>query len=273
MFGYTCRHHQGELLCDMCGTDSEHAQFTASFRCFGNLPELLKRRYRDSSIEYRFKAHPGVKDAIESMGIPHTEVDVVFANGRSVDFRYQLQHLDAIDVYPLHCAVPAETMLHLSVSPVEPVSFVIDLHLGKLARRLRLLGFDCLYQNDFSDAEIMQLSFGQQRVILTRDRGILRHRQVVHGYLVRSDQVDEQVREVISRYQLFDQIRAWRRCMACNGLLEKIEKAAIVDRLEPLTRRYYLDFRRCRACNRLYWQGSHFEKISRWLETLHRSET
>jgi uncharacterized protein with PIN domain len=153
------------------------------------------------------------------------------------------------------------------------VAFVIDLHLGKLARRLRLLGFDCLYQNDFSDAEIMQLSFDQQRVILTRDRGILRHRQIVHGYLVRSGQVDEQVREVIGRYQLFDQIRAWRRCMACNGLLEKVEKAAILDRLQPLTRRHYLDFRRCRDCNRLYWQGSHFEKISRWLETIPRSES
>ena len=207
------------------------------------------------------------------MGIPHTEVDVVLANGRSVDFRYQLQNLDAIDVYPFHCAVPAETLLHLCVLPVEPVAFVIDLHLGKLARRLRLLGFDCLYQNDFSDAEIMQLSFDQQRVILTRDRGILRHRQVVHGYLVRSDQVDEQVREIVGRYQLFDQIRTWRRCMACNGLLEKVEKAAILDRLQPLTRRHYLDFRRCRVCNRLYWQGSHFEKISRWLETFPRSES
>ena len=92
----------------MCGTESEHAQFTASFRYFGNLPKLLKRRYRVASIEYRFKAHPGVKDAIESMGIPHTEVDVVLANGRSVDFCYQLQNLDAIDVYPFHCAVPAE---------------------------------------------------------------------------------------------------------------------------------------------------------------------
>jgi uncharacterized protein with PIN domain len=257
----------------MCGTDSEQVPFTANFRCFGNLPKLLKRRYRRASIEYRFKAHPGVKDAIETMGIPHTEVDVVLANGRSVDFRYQLQPLDTIDVYPVHCAVPAETVLHLCVSPVKPVTFVIDLHLGKLARRLRQLGFDCLYQNDFSDAEIMHLSFDQQRIILTRDRGILRHRQVVHGYLVRSDQVDKQLREVVGRYQLFDQIRAWRRCLACNGLLEIVEKAAILDRLQPLTRRYYHDFRRCRDCNRLYWQGSHFEKINRWLETLHRSES
>ncbi len=256
----------------MYGTDSGQAQFTASFRCFGNLPALLKRRYRDASIVYRFKRHPAVKDAIESMGIPHTEVDVIVANGCSVDFHYQLQHLDTIDVYPLGCTVPAGTVLHLSAPPVEPVAFVIDLHLGKLTRRLRLLGFDCLYQNDFSDAEIMQLSFDQQRVILTRDRGILKHRQVVHGYLVRSDQVDEQIREVIDRYQLIDQIHAWRRCMACNGLLEKIEKAAIAERLQPLTRRYYLDFRRCRVCQRLYWQGSHFEKISRWLETLPGSD-
>lgn len=250
----------------MC--EPKPAESTATFRCFGNLPELLKRRYRHPSIDYRFKAHPGVKDAIEAMGIPHTEVDVILANGRSVDFKYQLQDLAVIDLYPLFCAVPVEAPLHLSPPPPNPATFVLDVHLGKLARRLRLLGFDCLYRNDFSDDTIMQLALDQERIILTRDRGILGHRQVVHGYLVRSGQIDEQVREIFSRYLLLERIQAWLRCTICNGLLETVEKAAIVERLEPKTKLYYTDFHRCRVCDRLYWQGSHFAKLNRWLGTL-----
>ncbi len=242
--------------------------FTAAFRYFGNLQNLLKSKYREGPIIYPFREHPGVKDAIEAMGTPHTEVNAILANGNSVGFSYQLQNLDSIDVYPLFLSVPAKQLIRLSPPPPDPATFVLDVHLGKLARRLRLLGFDCLYQNDFADAEIMQLSLEQGRIILTCDRGILKHRQVLFGYLVRSDQVDVQVREVLARYLLFDRIRPWLRCISCNGLLERVEKAAIEHRLEPKTRLYYEDFHHCIDCDRLYWKGSHFEKINRWLETL-----
>jgi hypothetical protein len=248
--------------------DTKDTPFTAVFRYFGNLQNLLKRKYCEGAIIYPFREHPGVKDAIEAMGAPHTEVNAILVNGSSVGFSYQLQNLDSIDVYPLFLSVPAKPLIRLSPPPPDPATFVLDVHLGKLARRLRLLGFDCLYQNDFTDAEIMQLSLEQGRIILTCDRGILKHRQVLYGSLVRSDQVDAQVREVLARYLLFDRIRPWLRCMSCNGLLERVEKAAIEHRLEPKTRLYYEDFHHCIDCDRLYWKGSHFEKINRWLETL-----
>ncbi len=252
----------------MCCLEPGHTPFAATFRYFGSLPELLKRRYREGPIVYRFREHPGVKDAIETMGIPHTEVDAILVNGHSINFNYQLQHHDSVDVYPVSAQLPEVSIILLSPIPPDPATFILDVHLGKLARRLRLLGFDCTYRTDFTDAEIMQLSLAEGRIILTCDRGILKHRQIRNGYLVRSDQVDQQVREILARYLLFDQIRAWRRCMACNGLLEGVAKAAIEDRLEPKTRLYYEDFHRCLNCDRLYWQGSHFEKLNRWLANL-----
>ena len=246
--------------------DLQPDQFTATFRCLAGLQELLVRRYRTRPIEYRFRGHPGVKDAIEALGVPHTEVDAILANGRPVGFDYQLQSGDTIDVYPVFAPVPVQSPVPLSHRPPDPAIFILDVHLGKLARRLRLLGFDCLYDNRYGDAEIIQLASDLQRIILTRDRGLLKHRQVRHGYLVRTDDVASQVREVIDRYQLRPQVRLWRRCMKCNGLLEQVQKSAVVHLLEPKTREYYEDFHRCSACGRLYWPGAHYAGIQRWLE-------
>ena len=237
----------------------------ARFRLHGGLEGLLVRRYRSDLPSYRFRDNPGIKDAIEAMGIPHTEVDVILANGLSVNFSYPLQDNDMIDVYPVFSDIPVASPLKLTPCPPDPVSFVLDVHLGKLARRMRLLGFDVCYRNDLDDAEIMDIAEGENRIILTRDLGILKHRKVMHGYLVRSDQIDCQLREILKRYELHGQIHLWTRCMVCNGLMEKVAKAEVLDRLEPKTRLYYEDFHRCSSCDQLYWQGSHYLKIAAWL--------
>ena len=252
----------------MARPDFQPDQFTATFRCFGGLQKLLVRRYREMPVEYRFRGHPGVKDAIEALGVPHTEVEAILANGRSVGFDHQLQPGDAIDVYPVFAPVPAQLLRPLSPQPPDPAAFILDVHLGKLARRMRLLGFDCLYDNHYGDAEIIRLASDRERIILTRDRGLLKHRQVRHGYLVRSDFVAVQVREVLARYRLSALVRLWRRCMTCNGLLEQVEKSAVEHCLEPKTRLYYHNFHRCTVCGRLYWPGSHYAGIQCWLESV-----
>lgn len=252
----------------MARPDEQPEQFIAAFRCFGGLDKLLTRRCRNRPIEYRFRGHPGVKDAIEALGVPHTEVDAILANGRSVGFDYQLQPGDVIAVYPVHTEMPSQPLRPLTPQPPDPAVFILDVHLGKLARLLRLLGFDCLYDNQYGDAEIIQLASDRERIILTRDRGLLKHRQVRHGYLVRSDAVAVQVREVLARYRLSARVQLWRRCMSCNGLLEQVDKSAVEQRLEPKTRLYYDDFHRCTTCGRIYWPGSHYAGIQRWLNTL-----
>ena len=252
----------------MARPDEQPEQFSAAFRCYGGLDKLLARRCRNGPVEYRFRGHPGVKDAIEALGVPHTEVDAILANGRSVGFDYQLQPGDVIAVYPVHAPMPALPLRPLTPQPPDPAVFILDVHLGKLARRLRLLGFDCLYDNQYGDAEIIRLASDRERIILTRDRGLLKHRQVRHGYLVRSDAVAVQVREVLARYRLSARVRLWRRCMSCNGLLERVDKPAVEQRLEAKTRLYYNDFHRCTACDRIYWPGSHYAGIQRWLTTV-----
>jgi uncharacterized protein len=239
----------------------------ARFRFHGGLEELLVRRYRADHPTYRFRDNPGIKDAIEAMGIPHTEVDVILANGLSVNFSYPLQDNDKIDIYPVLSDVPVSRPLRLSPCPPDPASFVLDVHLGKLARRLRLLGFDTCYKNDLDDAEIMAVADLENRIILTRDLGILKHRKVTHGYLVRSDYLDCQLREVLERYDLHGLIRLWSRCMLCNGLIEQVNKAEVEPFLELKTRQYYEKFQRCSNCGQLYWKGSHYRRITQWLNT------
>lgn len=242
------------------------ARSSARFRFRGGLEDLLVSRYRADQAIYRFRDKPGIKDAIEAMGIPHTEVDVILANGLSVSFSYPLQDNDIVDVYPVLSDVPITRPLQLSPAPPEPVTFVLDVHLGKLARRLRLLGFDASYRNAFDDLDIMAVAEREGRVILTRDLGLLKHRRVKHGYLVRSNRIERQLRDVMQRYDLHRRIRLWTRCMVCNGLLVEVDKEDVLDRLETRTRLYYHDFHRCSGCDRLYWQGSHHARIVAWLD-------
>ncbi len=251
-----------------CGTrkHSDTLESSASFQFNGCLQSLLVRKYRTTPIIYPFRDNPGIKDAIEAMGIPHTEVDVILVNNRSVDFSYQLHDQDQVSVFPVFSKLPIDDAIHLSPQPSLPISFVLDVHLGKLAKRLRLLGFDSYYRNDLGDAEILHISQASGRIILTRDLGILKHRCVNFGYLIRSDKVEEQTREVLSRFRLATCTQPFLRCMVCNGLVEPVKKTDILDLLEPRTKLYYEEFHRCRDCRRIYWQGSHFEKIKRWLD-------
>lgn len=241
----------------------EHA---ARFSFHGDLEELLVSRYRVRPIAYRFRDSPGVKDPIEAMGVPHTEVDVILANGLSVGFDYRLRDGDDVDVYPVRAAPPVRPLVPLSPPPPQPAIFALDVHLGKLARRLRLLGFDCFYRNDCGDDELISLALEQGRILLTRDLGILRQRRVVHGHLVRSGAVDAQVAAVLERYRLRDAIRPWLRCMVCNGLTRPVAKEDVLHRLEPKTRRYYDTFQRCEDCGQIYWQGPHHVRIKAWLD-------
>jgi uncharacterized protein with PIN domain len=153
--------------------------------------------------------------------------------------------------------------VRLRPAPLRETRFVLDGHLGKLARRLRLLGFDCAYATDSADEELVETSVGERRILLTRDRLLLRRRAVTHGYLLRSDRPDEQTREVVRRFQLAGSISPFTRCPACNGELVPVEKAAIEHRLAPGTRRTYDDFRTCPDCGRDYWQGAHHARLER----------
>lgn len=230
----------------------------AEFRFYEELNDFLPPEKRKRSFRYSFRGTPSVKDAIEALGVPHTEVDLILVNGESVGFDYLLKGGERVAVYPAFESLDISSLTRLRPQPLRRPRFVLDVHLGKLARLLRMLGFDTLYRNDYSDPEIIYISLREKRIILTRDRALLKHRAITHGYWVRSTHPREQLQEVLHRFDLFSRIRPFHRCMVCNGLIEEVSKSEVLDQLEPKTRRYYDEFYRCTGCGKIYWKGSHY---------------
>jgi len=238
----------------------------ATFRFYEELNDFLPARSKKQDLEYDFEGSPAIKDPIEAIGIPHTEVELIVVNGASVDFGYRLQDGDRVAVYPVFESFDIAPILKLREKPLRNLRFVCDVHLGKLARYLRMLGFDTLYRNDYRDAEIVYLSVSDNRIVLTRDRRLLYHRVITHGYWIRSDDPDEQMREVIRRFDLREMIRPMHHCPVCNGIIEPVSKQRVWNQLEPLTKKYYNNFYRCRDCGKAYWKGSHYERIHKRMQ-------
>jgi hypothetical protein len=235
---------------------------SASFRFYEELNDFLPHDKRKQTLTYTFYGKPSIKDAIEAHGVPHTEVDLITANGQSVGFEYSLKDGDRIAVYPMFEGIDITPIVKLREKPLRDPRFVLDVHLGKLARLMRLLGFDTLYRNDYDDPEIAQISVSQSRAVLTRDRRLLHLRIITHGYYLRSMNAEEQLEEVIRRFDLKRLISPFGRCLICNGAMESVKKEKILDLLEPKTRFCYDAFFQCTGCGKVYWKGSHFGKLS-----------
>lgn len=235
-------------------------------RFYEELNDFLPPERRKVSFAHDLTRRTSVKDLIESFRVPHTEVEVILVNGKSVDFSYIVQPDDRISVYPMFESLDVSPLIRLRDKPLRDPRFVIDTNLGQLARYLRLLGFDVVYRNDFTDREVAQTAHDERRIVLTRDRALLRHKIITHGYFVRSDKPREQVKEVLARLQLHSAVRPFTRCLRCNGELEDVEKEIVLDQLEPKTKKYYERFRRCKACGQAYWKGSHFDRMEKLCE-------
>src|SRR5262249_17422665 len=233
----------------------------AAFRFYAELNDFLPPTQRQLPFVYPFNGMPTVKEAIVAVGVPHTEVDLIRVNGVAVAFEYRLCDGDRVAVYPVFESFDIAPLLRLRPQPLRETKFILDVHLGKLAKYLRLLGFDTLYRNDYQDPDIIAIALREWRIILTRDRGLLKARAVTHGYWVGSTGPQQQVREVLQRFDLQRLIRPLQRCLRCNGLVQPVEKQAILPRLLTQTARYYDEFYQCSACRQLYWQGAHHRKM------------
>ncbi|HID72961.1 TPA: twitching motility protein PilT, partial [Candidatus Micrarchaeota archaeon] len=203
----------------------------AQFRFHGCLHDFLPPSQHHETVRYPFRDAPGIKDPVEALGVPHSEVGHILVNDAPAGFSYKLQPGDRVDVHP-----------RLPAPPLAAPRFVVDVNLGKLARWLRLLGFDTTWRNDLEDREIVDISTKESRIILTRDRRLLFHRRILDGYWIRSDQPDRQAAEILERLALWNHIHPFRRCTDCNGLIQVIAKEKIKHKLEPLTNKYYDDF-------------------------------
>ncbi|MGC9348032.1 MAG: Mut7-C RNAse domain-containing protein [Anaerolineae bacterium] len=233
----------------------------ATFRFYAELNDFLPAEQRQRTIGYTFHGKPAVKDAIEALGVPHTEVEIVLVNMTSVDFSYQLKNGDRVAVYPVFESLDIAPLIKVRDRPLRTTRFILDVHLGKLARLLRLLGFDAIYSNDYEDPEIVRISQEERRIILTRDVGLLKRGAVTHGYWLRSTAPVSQAREVVSRFDLQSQVRPFTRCLRCNGLLKPVDKATILDKIPPHVAEDREAFSKCTSCGQIYWRGTHFERL------------
>jgi uncharacterized protein with PIN domain len=242
---------------------TETPAHSAQFRFYAELADLLPPDRRQKTFIHRFNGRPSVKDAIESLGVPHVEVDLILVNGVSVGFGYRLAHGDRVSVYPVFESLDISPLVRLRARPLRRTAFVLDVHLGKLARLLRMLGFDALYESDYEDGKIVDLALAQGRIILTCDRGLLKHKRVTHGYWLRSTDPVEQAREVVRRFDLRDQVEPFTRCMRCNGVIEPVDKETVLSQVPPKTAAWCDTYYRCTDCGQAYWQGTHIERMQK----------
>jgi hypothetical protein len=230
----------------------------ARFRFLGSLRDFLPADRRGDGLVYGFSGSQSVKHLIESLGAPHPEVGTVRVNGREVEWSYQVQDGDEVEVH------------EASLARCGRDRFVLDAHLGRLAAYLRMLGFDSLYRPDCGDEELARAAGEEGRVLLTRDRSLLMRSAVVWGYYVRETNPRRQLPEVVRRFGLEDLIDPFRRCLRCNTLLRQADAPAVRDRVPPRSREYYSEFWECPGCRRVYWGGSHYRRMQALVEDIRR---
>jgi len=233
-------------------------------RFYAQLNDFLPAMRRQRRFRHSLVSPASVKDVIEALGVPHPEVDLILVNGDAVDFTYLVRNGDAIAVYPAFSAIDLSGITRVGVAPRAPVRFVVDGHVAKLASLLRLAGFDALLVTD--DDEAAMKSAHDQRVLLTRDVALLKRAIVSAGYWVRSTNPEEQLTEVLARYDLGDKVDPFTRCIRCNTPVIGADAAAVASRILPGTRAAFRDFRECPGCGRIYWRGSHYEQLAAVLD-------
>ena len=234
----------------------------ATFHIHDSLNFFLPRRHKNREIIHPFDWQASIKDMIESLGPPHPEIELITVNGESVDFNYIVQPDDVINVYPDANGAAASKKIPLRPPYPGRPRFVLDTHLGRLTAYLRMMGFDTLYQSvDYPDAEIADVAHDEKRIALSRDVGLLKRSKVIYGYYVRNTDPRKRLTEIVERYDLGRHIEPFQFCMKCNGSLEPVDKDSIRHLISERTQKYYDDFHQCTSCKRVFWQGSHYDKM------------
>lgn len=242
---------------------------TATFRFYEELNDFLPPPRRKRDIVVEFERRNSIKDMIESLGVPHTEIDLILVNQEPVDFSYIVADQDRISVYPMFESLDISPLVRLRPVPLRRVCFVLDTHLGKLAKYLRMLGFDSLYNNSYDDEILADISCqGEGRILLTRDIGLLKRKIISHGYYVRETKPRLQTREILNRFDLQRQIKPFRRCVHCNSEIVMVEKNDIAGKVPAGVLRDFDEFVMCSECRRIYWKGSHFDRMVAFIDYL-----
>ena len=252
--------HAPDLLPD-CAAAPDTAPVVAEFRFYEELNDFLAPDHRRRAFEARCARAATVKHMIEALGVPHTEVELVLVNSESVGFDRLLAHGDRVSVYPRFETFDLTPLLRARDAPPRVTRFIADAHLGGLARLLRLTGFDTLYDNHYDDAEIVAIAVREGRIVLTRDRELLKRRELTHGCFVRALKPEQQAIEIFQRLDLARSARPFSLCLECNAPLRPIDKADVAHRLPADVRARHVRFSTCDQCQRVFWEGSHWQRM------------
>ncbi len=244
---------------------------TITIRVYEELNDFLHYSRRKKAFTYAYSGKRTIKDILEGLGIPHTEIDLILANGASVDFGYTPRTGDYISAYPVFETLDISQVTRLRPEPLRVTRFITDVHLGTLARYLRMAGFDTCYRNDLSDQEIIEISLQERRIILTRDLALLKNGKVTHGSFVRSTKPAVQLKEIIGRFGIEQLMSPFSRCTECNGILEQVPSEAVAGRIKANALLFFSEFWQCRSCRKVYWRGSHYQNMLKLLEGLRKT--
>jgi uncharacterized protein with PIN domain len=239
---------------------------TSVFRFYCELNVFLAPARRQRSFASACAQGASAKHMIEALGVPHTEVELVLVNGAPAPFDWPLRDGDRVAVYPRFANLDVGALAQLRAPAAAPRRFIADAHLGGVARLLRMAGFDTLYDNGFDDDEIEQIAGAEQRVVLTRDRELLKRRSIAHGRYVHALRPAAQLAEVLDRLRLRADAMPFSLCLHCNAPLRRADKAAVFERLPPSVRELHHEFSTCDVCHRVYWQGSHWRRMNALLQ-------
>jgi len=239
----------------------------AKVRFHGRLNFFISKKKREQWLPYTFKDKVTIKDALESLGPPHPEFELVTMNGRGVTWTDFVEDGAEIEGYAERS--PDFSDASLLYPPYQGrMRFILDTHLGRLAAYLRMMGYDTLYENDFPDDVIAQIANDEQRIVLTRDIGVLKRSLVTYGYYVRETNPEKRLHELNERYSLKADMKPFTLCMVCNHPIHPVAKEDIIDKIPPDSAQYYDQFHQCESCARIFWRGSHHERMQGLIDSL-----
>lgn len=241
---------------------------TATFRFFDELNDFLSPERRNREFSCRCAMNATIKHTIEAVGVPHTEVELILINGKPVGFDHLLRDGERVAVYPRSEGVDVNPLQRVRAYPLGMPRFVADSHLGGLAHMLRMMGFDTRYDNGFHDDEIVAIAENEGRIVLSRDRELLKRRNVAHGCYLHALKTEQQLREIAGRLGLLKMAKPFSRCLLCNALLHPVDKKHVLDQLPPGVKENCEHFSKCDECGHVFWEGSHWRNMRRLLDSL-----
>ena len=222
---------------------------------------FLAEPHQGRNLAYPLTRSASVKDIIESLGVPHTEVGRICFNNREIDFAFVPDMPGNLHVHSIDPPFDVLTPSLLRPEPLDRIWFIADVNVLKLGRLLILLGFDVAFSSSFTDEQIADLSESESRIVLTRDTTLLKRKKIMFARRIRSNLPYDQVVEVMDFFGLRDQTAFFSRCTQCNQPLAKVPKTDILHRLEPKTQKYFFDFFQCPECQKIFWKGSHYDAM------------